>query len=91
MVIRHGLTEDAALEVEAALLDFSRLVGLDLTNRCAGHGVDRGLAPMGELVIKFGAQTVDVAWEHSAVLLKATRQYRPGMTHDEVYEIARGW
>lgn len=86
-ILRYGLTESAALDIEAAAID---LLGLDqLTNRVAGHGSQRETvyeinAALGALVAEFDAG-------HRVVLIRIARQYRPGMDASELYEATRKW
>ena len=54
-VVRHGLTEQEAFLIEAALVD---CVG-KLTNKVAGHGAAEGRSSLKELVSRYGATPVD--------------------------------
>ncbi len=102
-VVRHGLTEQEALVIEAALID---CVG-KLTNKVAGHGVAEGRSSLNELVSRYGATPVDP--EASPVILvrlgywKEQREeiesgvfrpghgYRDGMTPEELVQSTRAW
>ena len=53
-IVRHGMDEDTAFEVEGALIDFFGLE--DLKNEVNGHGnSERGLMEAEEIEIKYGA------------------------------------
>ena len=81
-VVRHGLEESVALEIEAALIDL-----LDLTNLVRGHDSTRGLVPARELQVLYGAK--ELQSREPLLLVKINRLYRQGMTIDEVYEAVR--
>lgn len=54
IILRWGMDEQTALNVEAALIDF---VGVEkLTNNVRGHDTDRGKTTAEELQIKYGAK-----------------------------------
>ena len=86
-IIRHGMTEDQALEVEAALIDF---VGLsDLTNRVVGQRTDeRGRMSATNIVALYRSERVRIA--EPGILIIVNRLYRRGMTAGDLYEITRG-
>ena len=81
-VVRHGLEESVALEIEAALIDL-----LDLTNLVRGHDTTRGLVPARELQVLYGAK--ELQSREPLLLVKINRQYRGGMTITQVYEAVR--
>lgn len=86
-IIRHGLTEKEAFEVEAALIDF---IGLDgLTNLLQGHNSDdRGQMTVTEVIAKYEAPEVEIT--EPVILITINRLYRRGMTAEELYEATRG-
>lgn len=84
-IVRHGLDEATALEVEAALIDVLGLT--DFGNLVRGHGIDRGLVPAQELQIHYGAKELES--DEPLLLIKINRLYEPGMSLEEVYEAAR--
>ncbi len=57
IILRWGMNEQTAFEVEAALIDF---VGVEkLTNSVRGYDTDRGRTNADELQIKYGAKKFD--------------------------------
>ena len=91
-IIRHGLTEGVAFEVEAAVSDALRLAGRDLTNRVAGRGTfERGWAPLPEIRVRYTATPAEIRRADRVVLIRINRLYRPTMTPDELYEATRKW
>lgn len=87
MILRHGLTEKEALEVEAALIDF---IGLpNLTNLVEGHGVrSRSKMSVVDIVAQYAAKPVNIT--EDALMFILNSLYRPGMTEAALYEITRG-
>lgn len=102
-VVRHGLSEGRAFEIEAALIDCLP----DLCNVTTGHGADRGREELGEYVIRYGATPVPVD-APPAVLIRIGRWkdlpeeiepgvhrggngYRPGMSPEELVDATRAW
>lgn len=85
VVLRHGLTENEAFEIEAAAID---LLGDDLTNIMGGHHSDeRGLMTLKDLELKYQAEPA--TFSHDALLIKMNKYYRPDMTADELYNRTR--
>ena len=86
-VVRHGLTQEEALEVEASLIDF---IGLpDLANLVSGHDTrDRGSMTIPEVVALYQAPKIKI--KEPSILVLVNRLYRRGMDHDQIYEITRG-
>lgn len=68
VIQRHGLSEDQALEVEAALIDAYP----EVTNEVSGHGSDeRGLMHANQINERYEAK--QVVFYHSAVLISINR------------------
>ncbi|CAN5349406.1 hypothetical protein BH20ACI2_BH20ACI2_11010 [soil metagenome] len=86
-ILRHGLSEKEAFEVEAALIDF---VGLaNLTNLVRGLGSDdRGRSHVRDIIAKYAAEKAVIS--EQALLITINQYYRPEMTADILYEVTRG-
>lgn len=102
-VVRHGLDEDDAFQVEGALID-----SLDgLTNAVRGHGAERGRASLDELKRRYGAEPLDddappvllirlSAWKDQVEEIepgtfREGHGFREGMTPDQLVQSARAW
>ena len=102
-LVRHGLSEEQAFEIEAALIDCLP----DLLNAATGHGAHRGRDQLSEYVARYGATPVP---DHAppAVLIRLSRWkdrpeeiesgvwragngYRPAMTVNELMDATRAW
>ena len=84
-IIRHGLTEKEAFEVEASLIDYIGLEGL--TNIVGGHhSDDRGRMSITEVIIQYDAPKIEII--EPAILITVNRYYRRNMSDDELYDLA---
>jgi hypothetical protein len=85
-VLRHGLTEKEAFEVEASIID---LIGIDnLTNIFSGHhSNDRGKMRLEDIEVQYQAEKGE--FDEPAVLIRINRLYRYDMSAIELYEATR--
>lgn len=86
LILRHGLTEKEAFEVESAVIDF---IGMDnLTNIVAGHyASERGLMSLQDITIKYQAE--DAKFDQPALLININKLYHYNISPDELYEATR--
>jgi hypothetical protein len=86
-IVRHGLTEEQAFEVESALIDW---IGIDdLTNAVDGHHADdRGRMTVGEIIATYGARPVTIS--EPAMLVILNRRFQRNIDGDRLYEATRG-
>jgi uncharacterized protein len=86
-IIRHGLTENEAFEVEAAIIDF---IGLnELTNVVAGHNMERrGRMTIHEIIASYEAKPVVIT--EPVILIIVNKLFERNITPDRLYEITRG-
>ena len=86
-IIRHGMSEEEAFEVESALIDF---IGLpELTNRIGGYDMDsRGRMTVPELIAKFRAEPIIVT--EPALLITVNQLFERNVSAELLYEITRG-
>lgn len=84
-VVRHGMDEAVALEVEAALIDLLRLT--EAGNLVRGHETARGLLSAQELQILQGAR--ELVSDEPLLLIKINRLFERGMETEEIYEAVR--
>ena len=84
-IVRHGLDELAAFEVEAALIDVLGLVGVG--NRVIGHHGERGLESSRDIEIRYGAKPLES--DEPLLLIKINQLYKRGMSADKVYDAVR--
>jgi hypothetical protein len=85
VVLRHGLTEKEAFEVEAAVID---LLDGTLTNIMGGHNSDeRGMMSLKDIELKYQAEPA--VFRHSAALITINRYYYPSIEAEELYDRTR--
>lgn len=86
-IIRHGLTEKEAFEVEASLIDFIDI--RKLSNIVLGHYSDiRGLMSIPEIIAQYNAPHIKIS--EPVILITVNRLFRRHMNEAEIYEITRG-
>lgn len=86
IILRHGLSEKEALEVESAVID---LLGKEnLTNIVKGyHSEDRGIMSLSDIKIKYEAE--ELITEEPVILININRRYQKNMKPTELYEATR--
>ncbi len=86
-ILRHGLTDKEAFEVESALIDY---IGLDaLSNQVRGmHAETRGRMRIVDIVAEYDAQ--DIFIPEPMLLLRINHFYSHGIKPDLLYEYTRG-
>ena len=91
-IVRHDLPgEDAAHEVEAAVIDALVLAGAPLTNLVRGHHTNRGYTPVADLVDRYAAPPAEFDPTMNVLLVQLRQSWRRGMPADELFERTRGW
>jgi len=86
LIIRHGLSEEVAFEVEAALIDF---VGREsLSNIQGGHySGDFGIKTVQEVSAMYQAD--ELSTDLPLLLININRRYRRDMSMSEIYDATR--
>lgn len=87
-ILRHGITQELAYEIECACID---LLGLDnLTNIVNGHhSWERGLSSIDEINQLYDAAPVVINPNHPTVMININRLYRRHMTPAQLYDTTR--
>ena len=87
-ILRHGLTESMAFEIEAAMIDF---LGIhSLANEVAGqYSADFGLKSAAEIVAMYAGEPLDT--DEPVLLLNINNRYRRDMTVGDIYNATRRW
>lgn len=87
VILRHGLTEKEAFEVEASLIDYLGIE--DLENLVRGQeSIGRGMMSASDIIAQYAAEKITIT--EPGLILRVHGLYRPGMTAEELYEITRG-
>ena len=89
-ILRHGLTDREAFEVEAGVMDMLRLTGHHLTNAAAGQrSRSHGYLPLEELRARYAAPPITI--DNRVMLVRINRAYRANMSAEELYTATREW
>jgi hypothetical protein len=87
VIVRHGMTAAAALEVESALIDYIGLSELD--NLVAGHNMDiRGRMSVSEIVASYEAPPIVIT--EPVLLIIINKLFERNVSAERLYEITRG-
>lgn len=85
-VLRHGLDEVTAFEVEAALIDFIGLT--NLSNLQGGHySSDFGIKTTDEIIAMYSAEALETSLP--IVLININKKYYREITQEELYDATR--
>lgn len=92
-IVRHGMDEDTAYEVESALIDFLTYPKFNietvLANDVAGHHQwERGIKTVDEIEQTYAAEPLVINPDDKILGVNLNRSYRKGK---DIYEITRGW
>lgn len=86
-IVRHGLEENEAFEVESALIDW--IGGDKLGNLVAGHNAQhRGRMTVPEIIAIYRAEPVTIT--EPSLLIIVNRLFKKNTDTDRLYEITRG-
>lgn len=89
IVVRHGLSEKEAYEIEASLIDSFIYCGLLLSNKVGGHNsVEKGLMTSEEIYRLYNAQPLDQI-ENNCILININRKYKRGIEGQSIYQATK--
>ncbi len=86
IILRHGLTEKEAFEIESSIIDY---IGMkNLTNLVLGHNsFDRGKMTLKNIKIEYEA--IKAVFDEPVMLIRINKLYRYDMSEKELYEATR--
>ncbi len=86
IIIRHGLTEKEAFEVEASLIDFGKKFGFEFSNIVLGHhSNEKGLMTADEIVRIHNAKPLTELTD-PVIIININKKYSRGNSSQEIYE-----
>lgn len=89
VIVRHGLSETMAFEIESSLIDSLRFIGYEVTNLVDGHDADeRGLMTSDEIIRKYHADELNDI-DTDCVIINISRKYKRGFSHEDIYDAAK--
>lgn len=75
-IIRHGMSDEVAFEVESALIDLANRTGANLTNEVTGHNsIENGMMSTDEIIRKYNAQPLDELL-HNVLIININKKYK---------------
>ncbi|WP_010177156.1 LEM-3-like GIY-YIG domain-containing protein [Aquimarina agarilytica] len=92
IIIRHGLKESEAFDVEASLIDFGNYIGFNLSNIVEGHHVGyKGLMTTDEIIRLHNAEPLNELL-HPIIIININKKYKRGEAFDFIYQATKqGW
>jgi len=89
LILRHGMTDKAALEVESALIDFCSIINQMITNAVLGHGTSAfGAMTADEVIRKYQAAPLSKI-EDGFVLININKTYKRAKGQKSYYEATK--
>lgn len=89
VIVRHGLKEVEAYQIEAALIDSLIYCGLLLTNKVGGHNsIEKGLMTCEEIKRLYNAEPLDKI-DKGCILININKKYKRGKGVVNIYEATK--
>lgn len=84
-IVRHGMNDDVAFEVESALIDLANKTGANLTNEVTGHNsIENGMMSADDVMRKYNAQPLNELF-HSVIIININKKYK--LVRDEALHV----
>ena len=91
IIVRHGLSEIGAFEVEAALIDTFSFLNIELKNSQGGHhSEERGLMTSDEIGCLYQAEPLTEMPNEGYVIININKQHKRGNDSNAIYEATKG-
>ena len=75
-LVRHGMSDEVAFEVESALIDLANRTGANLTNEVTGHNsIENGMMSADDVMRKYNAQPLNELL-HSVAIININKKYK---------------
>jgi hypothetical protein len=89
VVVRHGLTEKEALQIEAAVIDTLVYSGVLLTNKASGHNsIEKGLMTSNEVTRLYNAPPLDEIGS-DCIIFNIRNNYKRGSGEQAIYQATK--
>ncbi len=89
VIVRHGLSEEMAYQIEASLIDAFHYAGILLSNLVKGiHSIEKGLMTANELLGLYNAQPL-ASMASDCVIININRNYKRGTNGDAIYQATK--
>lgn len=89
VIVRHGLSEKEAFQIEASLIDTLNYCQISLTNKVIGHNsIEKGLMTSDEIMRIYNAEPLN-SIGHDCVLININKSYERGSGFDPIYNATK--
>lgn len=89
LIIRHGLTEKEAFEIEASLIDFGNRFGFEFSNAVLGHhSYGKGLMTSDEVLRMHNAPPLTELTD-AVIIININKRYSRGISGQDIYEATK--
>lgn len=89
IILRHGLSDKVAYEVESSIIDFSLYFNHKLTNAALGHNsIENGVMTTDEVIGKYNAPKLEKLRD-DAIIININKSYKRGSGSDGIYEATK--
>lgn len=89
IIVRHGLTDNEAFQIEASIIDTLNYCGLGLSNQQGGHySIEKGLMTSEEIIRLYNAQPLDEIGI-DCVLININKTYERGNGTSPIYQATK--
>ncbi len=89
IIVRHGLSDKEAFEIEASLIDTFHYCGILLSNIQGGHkSVEKGLMTSEEIIRLYNAQPLE-KMGNDCMLININKTYERGNTTNPIYQATK--
>ena len=89
LILRHGLSEKEAFEVESTLIDFGDYFKYNFSNIVAGTNSDkRGIMTSNEIIRKYNSKPLKELL-HPVIIININKKYNRGINPEEIYKATK--
>jgi uncharacterized protein len=89
LIVRHGLTEKQAFEIESTLIDLLDYLNFEITNRVLGHhAYQSGIMTTDEIIRLYNAEPLTQI-EDSIIFININKQYKRGFSVENIYQATK--
>lgn len=89
VIVKHGMTEKTAFQVESSLIDYSYYFNHKLTNEVLGHNsIENGLMNTDEIIRKYNAPKLTEMGK-DCVLININKTYKRGSGANGIYDATK--
>ncbi|CAA0120412.1 LEM-3-like GIY-YIG domain-containing protein [Zhongshania aliphaticivorans] len=89
LLLKHGLSKNVALKIEASIIDFSRHFSLQMTNIAGGHdSIENGLMTTEEAIRKYNAMPL-TKMDSGFAIININKTYKRGSGFEGIYQATK--